>query len=272
MMASRKKTPRRMGVNERNRRSKTRQQRAQNIKTYSQRTVRIAVKLALVLTVLSASAWASFTVYEKAKDTNLLVLKNVNIEGNRLLSWDNLIALVGVEMGTSMWDLPLDTISERLNALPLVSQVQVKRQWPFTLKINLQEVQPLFNLIREHDIAIWSDKSTIMPTDVHLATSLPYVRATDEPSLAASVDFLNIVKQQDPDLYHNISQVVVHSQPLYFEVYMRDVQHKVKFAPHNLSAEVFAQYQLLAKGLSAQLTATKVIDLRFQGMVVAVQS
>ena len=215
-------------------------------------------------------SWAAVFAYKKVENNNFFVLKTVNIEGNRLLNWEQLISLVGVEVGTPMRDLPLDSISHRLEALPLVSVVQINKKWPFTLQIKLQEVQPLFNLLEDNKITILSNKATVMPTDVHLAASLPYVEAVDSIGLAEAVKFLNAVAKDDEYLYQNISQVIVHKGPLYFEVFMRDSQHKIKFSPKNINKQVFAQYRLLVKGLGKKVQEAKVLDMRFQGMAVAV--
>ncbi|HEU5159722.1 MAG TPA: FtsQ-type POTRA domain-containing protein [Streptosporangiaceae bacterium] len=90
---------------------------------------------ALVLGVLGTSAWVLF-------GSRVLVVRNVEVTGTRLVPKSQVVAATGVPLGGSMIKLDTGTVAERVAGIQQVESVRVERRWPTTLRIEVRERVP----------------------------------------------------------------------------------------------------------------------------------
>ena len=220
----------------------------------------------LLALVVGWGAWLGFQKLELRKS---VVLKHVELSGNRMLSWEEVLGATGVELGTPMLDLQMDSIQAKLQRLDLVKTVEVKRAFPSTLKIKLTEAEPLFLVSDAKGWKVFSDKGTRLPFRQDLGLQLPVVSHVEKQGLAQAVQLLAKMRELDPVLFANASQVVTMPGRQWAEVYFRNVPHKVLF---NVAADddlVFHRYRLLVSSLSKEIQGATTIDMRFPGFAVA---
>lgn len=66
-------------------------------------------------------------------------VKKITIEGNELLSKDEIIRITKISNNTNIWSVKKDTISLNLQKLNVIKQADVKIKWPNTVIIEIQE-------------------------------------------------------------------------------------------------------------------------------------
>jgi len=198
-----------------------------------------------------------------------IVLKHVEVKGNQMLSWDDLLGVAKVEMGQPLLELNPDSIQMRLESHDLVLKAQVSRSYPSTLKIQVTEAAPLFLVNTTKGWSVYSDKATLIPFRPDLGFQLPVVAiATGKARMVILRDFLVAMKTDEPELYRETSQVVDGGQGKWFEVFFRNTRQKVLF-PLQCDASVFHRYHLLVQSMQVDLQNVIEIDMRFPGLAVA---
>jgi cell division protein FtsQ len=98
------------------------------------RLVRYRVQL-LVLLGLGVAGAVVWLVYF----STVLGVHRVEVEGNSLLSADQVEQAAGVELGSALAGVDIDAVAERVAALPPVASVEVERRWPRGLAIVVTE-------------------------------------------------------------------------------------------------------------------------------------
>ena len=261
-------TQRRMGVNERKTMQSRRATRNERMAVASRAVVHRGLKPALILLAVLALALGGVQGYRSVDWNSMLVLKHIQVEGNHMLAWEDVLSAAKVELGIPMGKLQVDSIQQRLNRLDLVQSVQVSRGFPSTLKIRLVEVTPLFLESDAQGWKLYSDKGTRIPLRPDLGMQMPVVTAENSKAFTMALGFLKDMHSEDPTLYSQASQVVANADGSGAEVYFRNVDFKVLFsATHD--DQVFHRYRLLLQSLTKDLQGANVIDMRFPGFAVA---
>jgi cell division protein FtsQ len=84
--------------------------------------------------------------------------KAIQVRGNRLVSREKVIREAKIDSGQDIFELQPAQIAERIKKQnPLIQQVQVKRQFPATVEINVKETKP---------IALFYDQQEVFGIDI----------------------------------------------------------------------------------------------------------
>ncbi|HQR78665.1 MAG TPA: FtsQ-type POTRA domain-containing protein [Actinomycetota bacterium] len=75
--------------------------------------------------------------------TSLMGINAIEVEGNRTVRPDVLIAAAGIEKGTPMMGVDVRAATARLADLPQLASVDVRRNWPRTVVLVVTERQPV---------------------------------------------------------------------------------------------------------------------------------
>lgn len=73
----------------------------------------------------------------------ILGVRSVAVTGTRDLTQDQVLTAAAVQPGTPMLRLDVGAIEARVRRLPRVFQVQVSREWPSTVRIDVTERDPI---------------------------------------------------------------------------------------------------------------------------------
>ena len=133
---------RRIGYNE----SKRKQARAQKMKRGVQNVLRWFRRRGWILCVLLIAAgvalWTNRFYVQRFNPMELRHLRYIDIEGNRMLSWEDIIQNAQVEPGMLMSEVYPDSIEKMLIQVPLIRSVQVQKHFPSSMSITLEESRP----------------------------------------------------------------------------------------------------------------------------------
>lgn len=264
-MATHSTAARRLGYNERLRQEQQRSTRRQRSAKVAGWFMRTGWKYLLAVTLTVLGAWQGWYWVRRLNPGQMLTLKSVEVTGNQLMGWDEILQIAGVEVGMPMSLIETDSIAARLQRQSRVRLAEVSRSFPSTLVIQLQEATALYLCQKPRGWKVFSEKGTELPIVAVSTLPLPIVNAESAASMRVATDFLRELREQDSLLFAQVSQVVPAANLLYVEVYMRNASHKVYFTASAGRAEDFRHYRLLAQGMPVQLGNVKIVDMRYRG-------
>ncbi|HXG00542.1 MAG TPA: FtsQ-type POTRA domain-containing protein [Bacteroidota bacterium] len=172
----------------------------------------------LLLLALFGGTFLTLVLYANAWKEDRRV-RQVVIEGQRIVDTREILALADVPLQARMFELDLSMIARRLQKHKYVRAVAVHRDLPDRIRIVIQEREPVAVLAR----------GTLFYVDAE-GYVLPYVRSEhifDLPVLSVSLkseecvpgrkiqndnvhrslSLLSLAQQVDPELYRNISEI-----------------------------------------------------------------
>lgn len=254
---------RRIGVNE----QKRKQARAQKVKRGFGNTFRWFKRrgwfVCLVLVALGVAGWMNRFYVQRFNPLELRHLNYIDIEGNRMLTWEDVIQGAQVEPGMLMSEVNPDSVEKMLMQVPLVRSAEVEKHFPSSVTIRLQESAPVASFFTNGKPVVYSERGLPLPLSTSTALRLPVVETAEE--LKSACKFLYEMKQRNPRLYDFVSQVGWSDKDNAFEVYFRDVNFHVLFPSSGWNSELFALYDILKADFSKDLRCAGEVDLRYAG-------
>lgn len=144
--------------------------------------------VALVAVLLAALVWG--VVYH----TPLLGVRTVTVNGNSLVTADEVRAAAGVPRGTPLASVSLGDVGRRVGVLAPVRRATVTRDWPSTLVINVTERTAVAALARADKRFDLIDAAGVVFHTVPAQPDLPLVRLAHpgptDPSTRAALTVL----------------------------------------------------------------------------------
>ncbi len=257
---------RRLGFNERLRQEQqraTRRQRSAKALGWFRAT---GWKYFLAIALSAFAVWQGWYWVRRLNPGQMLTLKNIEIHGNQLMSWDEVLQVSGVEVGMPMSMIDTDSIQVRLQHEVKVMNAKVERSFPSTLVIGIEEAKALYlGQDKRGAWKVYSEKGSELPMAAIPSLDLPVGQYKTALGQKVVTSFLLEIRSQDSAMYREVSQVLPCADLRCVEVFFRNTDHKVLFAANMGRKEAFQHYRLLTQGLSAQMAGVKTVDLRFRG-------
>lgn len=186
-------------------------------------------------------------------------VRRVEMQGLQYLDAAKVIAAARLSRTASVFDDP-DAIAQRVRALPGVSDAQVGRRLPGTLRIRLEEAEPVALTPKGDRLAMVDARGAVLPFDpLASAPSLPVLiggGALVAGALARTRDY-------DPGLFARIDAAWRVGPDVVFEVAGRWLW----FDPQ-LTAEDIRAVTAVEQALARQGRPYAELDGRFAGQVV----
>jgi cell division septal protein FtsQ len=213
--------------------------------------------IALAALVIAGALWfAGPTVLRRI---DFFRVRRVEMQGLQYLDAANVIAAARLSSTASVFDDP-DDIARRVRALPGVRDAQVGRRLPGTLRIRLDEAEPVALTPKGDRLAMVDAQGAVLPFDpLASAPSLPVMiggGAQVAGALARARDY-------DPGLYARIDAAWRVGPDVVFEVAGRWLW----FDPQ-LTAEDIRAVTAVEQALARQGRPYAELDGRFAGQVV----
>lgn len=256
---------RRMGYNE----QKKRMERNQKIKAAYSHAFRWFKRGGWIACVVIVAAivvlWQQRFYLQQVSPLKLRHLQRVEIEGNRMLSWDDVMQNAQVETGMLMSELDPDSVKAALMALPLIHSVEVEKKFPSSLFIKLQESTPVLSVLSEGKAVVYSEKGVPLPHSMATAMRLPVMDEESLENVKVLAEFLNVMREEDKDLYEKVSQVNWSEKDKAVEIFYKDVGFKVLYPSSGWTKDDFRLYNSLGNGFVKDLLCAGEVDMRFHG-------
>ncbi|MFC1585184.1 cell division protein FtsQ/DivIB [Fibrobacterota bacterium] len=102
--------------------------------------LKYTVTAALILGVIGAAAGGTYRLY---KSNDVLILRDVVLEGNRYFSRHDLVSILQLELGVKLLGIPVEQLEQSLRNHPWIESADIRRHYPSRLKIILREKRPV---------------------------------------------------------------------------------------------------------------------------------
>ena len=221
--------------------------------------------LTIVLVVLAVLAIHNRFYLQHFNPLELRHLQYVEIEGNRMLSWEDVMQGAQVETGMLMSELNADSVEASLMQLPMILSAKVEKKFPSSLYIKLHETSPVLTVLSEGRATIYSEKGYPLPFSVATAMRLPVMDVTAMEHVKSVTQFLVEMRSYDAELYNRVSQVSWSSADDCMKVYFRDVGFTALFKDLKSNKDQFTLYKSLENGFAKDLLCAGEVDMRYSG-------
>ncbi|HEX3015491.1 MAG TPA: FtsQ-type POTRA domain-containing protein [Desulfobacteria bacterium] len=179
----------------------------------------ISITLLAALAVLGALRSPMFNVQQ------------VVVEGNRLVSEQDILDLANVGLGTNIFRVPTASIAQNVALHPLIKSVNVSRRLPSTLVISVTERQPVAMVPVQNGFVIVDEQGVFLQrSDTWPKNAVPIISGVKIPNNldlgkqiqgASLQEGLKIVAGLPKQLYAQVGEVYAGNQDM-LAMYTRD--------------------------------------------------
>ena len=219
----------------------------------------------IILVVLAVLAIHNRFYLQHFNPLELRHLQYVEIEGNRMLSWEDVMQGAQVETGMLMSELNADSVEASLMQLPMILSAKVEKKFPSSLYIKLQETSPVLTVLSEGRATIYSEKGFPLPFSVATAMRLPVMDMAAMEHVKTVTQFLVEMRKYDAELYNRVSQVTWSTEDECMKVYFRDAGFTALFRDLKSNKDQFTLYKSLENGFAKDLLCAGEVDMRYSG-------
>ena len=221
--------------------------------------------LGAIVVVLAVLAFQNRFYLQRFNPLELRHLQYVEIDGNRMLSWEDVMQNAQVETGMLMSELNADSVEAALLQLPLILSAKVEKKFPSSLYIRLQEASPVLTVLDGTKATVYSEKGLTLPYSVATAMRLPVLDLESLDKVKTMTRFLLSMKNSDAEMYERVSQLSWSEEDRAIKVFFRDVGFVTLFSNGEWNADVFTLYKSVENGFAKDLHCAGVVDMRFVG-------
>ena len=221
--------------------------------------------LGAIVLALGIAAFQNRFYLQRFNPLELRHLQYVDIEGNRMLSWEDVMQNAQVETGMLMSELNADSVEAALMQLPLILSAKVEKKFPSSLYIKLQEASPVLTVFDGGKATIYSEKGFQLPFSMATAMRLPVLEVESLDKVKVMTQFLLSMRKADIELYERVSQLTWSEADQGIKVFFRDVGFPTLFPAKDWNKDVFTLYKSLESGFTKDLHCAGEVDMRFLG-------
>jgi cell division protein FtsQ len=148
-----------------------------------------------------------------------LKIKQINIEGNRIVGANEIIQLAHVQIGTLLYNVNLTTIQQNIISHYYIKDAIVERNLPNSIQIQITERIPLA-LVNRTETTYLDEDGVVLPRSIsHKILDLPMISgisttgplnfgsSLSQTDVREALQILSVMKRVYRTMYHNISEV-----------------------------------------------------------------
>ena len=256
---------RRIGYNERKRKRKRNRKVKLAIGSRVRWFKRKGWFFALLLVVAVGALWHSRFYLQQINPLEFRHLQYIEVEGNRMLSWEDVVQSAQVETGMLMSELDADSVKKSLLQIPLIHSAEVESKFPSSLYIKLQEASPILSVLEDGKGTVYSERGLSLPMSMMTALHLPILENESIGKIKQVALFLSTMRKMNKNLYEKVSQIGWSEKDSAFEVFFKDAGFRVMFPESNWDNDLFTLYDALGMGFRKDLLCASEVDMRFHG-------
>lgn len=144
--------------------------------------------------------------------SKLLVVRKIDVQGQRLVARDRVLAASGVRLGEPLVRIDTRAVRDRIEAIQEVETVRVVRRWPATVRIVVTERVPVVVAQRANRFLLMDRYGVTVVTSATRPRDLPVLNVTNPAqSDPASRAGITVVGELPPWLGRRVGEVDVPS-------------------------------------------------------------
>lgn len=206
-------------------------------------------------------------------------IQRVEVEGCVFLQPEDVMKAANIPLSTPIMQLDLRVVQQRVEQMPMVKNVSVARQFPATIAIRIEELQPIA-LLNSDGLHPIDDLGKILPMpnrfkvlDLPVLSGAVVTTKTNVTRLnrngLAGIEYLTALRKYDNALYYDISEARLDSRGG-LVLYLMEESVPVLMGKEQW-LEKSERLAVVMQHLKTQTGGLKVaeFDLRFAGQVIA---
>jgi cell division protein FtsQ len=222
-------------------------------------------------------AWLGFLQWREH-----LSLVNIAVEGYQILTPEEIVKLAAIPAHSKLYEIDLTIVEKNVKRSSFVKRLLVKREAPATLRIAVEEREPVAVLVDADRKTVWNidDEGVILPAIQSSAVyDLPAITGLDTMTFAAGermmrndlLEALRIIRIShlvSDEVYHLVSEVRVDGEHD-IVLFSADAGVPIIFGHDRVEEKLVmldAFYQRFLKETGFQLV--RYIDLRYEDQIV----
>jgi cell division protein FtsQ len=218
--------------------------------------------VALVAVVVLGGLWA----WRHTRSDARFAVRTIELVGVKHTPKDALDRITKQYVGLNLFQMDIDRVQRDLSGLGWVRRIDIEKQVPDTLRIKVTERVPVA-LVRINDRLRYVDAEAAAFADLSPRVGdddLPLIADAQGAELARSVDLLQTLRRNDPEIYSHISEVWP-IPPRGFALFDRDLGAVVYANAEDLSKKYRSLRAVLRAENHPQI---EYADLRFADRVI----
>jgi POTRA domain, FtsQ-type len=119
-------------------------------------------KCVLLVALCVGLAWGSKRVYSLVLEAEYFRVRTVEIRGLTTLTREKILYLLGLTEETTLWQLDLSRLGTRLTHHPYIKSVVLRREFPNTLRVRVQERTPYLVVSANNQPMLVDDEGVVL--------------------------------------------------------------------------------------------------------------
>ncbi len=128
--------------------------RAKKIESLKGKFVK-GIKVICVLIILTALFMIISKSMDYIKRINIFTIDNLNIKGNKYLSFNDIVNIVDLKEGDNIFNINLKELKKKLEFHPRIKSTYIQRELPDKIIINIMERKPVVLLNSKKETSHW---------------------------------------------------------------------------------------------------------------------
>ena len=209
-----------------------------------------------------------------------LKIQRVLIDGSQIIPAQQLYAMSGITMKSSLCSVDMYAMRNRILAQPFIKSVSVYRQYPDVIRIRVKEREPIATLNNGSMYYLDAESFLLPYVQTTAKLDLPMINGVSEmqkihpgdylaqPEIQQAIQLLQFAQAIDSSMYHFISEVNMNSGGDII-LYSTDVGVPIYLGRGDIPKKLLTLQSFWGKFLkTGNAEKLKYVDLRFDDQVV----
>ncbi len=206
-------------------------------------------------------------------------IRKIEIQGNELFSDQEILDMGGLDPETDIWNVNLNEVQKHIGNHAFIEEICIERRLPNILRIQISEKHPVALLHFQQKFLCIDQEGLVLPTVLGKQYDLPVISGTFQGAvgvgsraggnvLIQGLSFLNLVLQLYPEMYSQISEVIV-GRPEGLVLYTNQRTCRVQLGKEGYARKIYLFKAILVKLTEkGELPQVRYIDLRFGDQII----
>lgn len=150
-------------------------------------------------------------------------IKEIDIQGNKIASKEDILSISGLEPGGSLWNINQKNVRKKIKKLPEVKDIDVKIKFPNTVEVHIKEHSSLALLMSDHRVQPVLENGQVLQEKNSLLMNAPILIGFKEDEILK--DLISQLKDIPTEIYYSISEIQhdpKNTDPYHIYLYMND--------------------------------------------------
>ncbi len=233
------------------------------------------MKYLVSLVGVGLSLFLILGLYRYLSIAPFLQVKEITLELGSRVDPQDVVEIAGLKTGKNLLSLDIATIKSRIEKLPWVEGVRIRRVFPDGLRVSVDERRPFALIHVEDSIFIIDDNGVVFKKAVSEdAVDLPVITGIgidailhrENGDLTRAIRLLRIIREDYPSLWDSLSEIRLEDGHGLW-IYTTDGGAEIYIGDRDFEKRL-RRYEMLARRLGGGLRDALLVDLDYKDRVI----